>query len=141
MRRHSGGISMRFSQQIAVARSPSRDLETARDPREGHRRSKIIVHATLGSVSGPRLPSELAGFEGPGPTGGRYRARPVRLNTAIGSLFAVGSACFVLGSVPAYLNRVGETADGPAYFIGALFFTAAPFRQLVQAQSPAMTGA
>ena len=68
------------------------------------------------------------------------RARPVRLNTAIGSLFAVGSACFVLGSLPAYLNRVGETADGPAYFIGALFFTAASFGQLVQAQSPAMTG-
>jgi hypothetical protein len=68
------------------------------------------------------------------------RARPVRLNAAIGSLFAVGSACFVLGSVPAYLNTVGGTVDGVTYFIGSLFFTAASFGQLVQAQSPAMTG-
>ncbi|MDN5762229.1 MAG: hypothetical protein L0H41_07935 [Microlunatus sp.] len=69
------------------------------------------------------------------------RMRPVRLNSAVGSLFVVGSACFVLGSVPAYLNAVGGTADGVTYFVGSLFFTAASLLQLLQAQTPAMTGA
>ncbi|HEY8319468.1 MAG TPA: hypothetical protein VIG76_11600 [Amnibacterium sp.] len=66
--------------------------------------------------------------------------RPVRLNLALASLFAVGSACFALGSVPAYANAVGATADSVTFFVGSLFFTAASFLQLVQAQTPAMTG-
>jgi hypothetical protein len=35
------------------------------------------------------------------------RVRPGRLNAAIGGLFIMGSACFALGSVPAYANAVG----------------------------------
>ena len=66
--------------------------------------------------------------------------KPATLNAAIAWLFIIGSALFVLGSVPAYLNAVGETADSVTYFAGSLFFTAASFAQLVQAQSPAMTG-
>jgi hypothetical protein len=65
--------------------------------------------------------------------------RPVGLNTAIAWLFIVGSALFVLGSVPAYANAVGATADGITYFVGSIFFTAASFAQLLQAQTPAMT--
>ncbi|HEY4751907.1 MAG TPA: hypothetical protein VIH37_01405 [Candidatus Limnocylindrales bacterium] len=65
---------------------------------------------------------------------------PIRLNSAIASLFMIGSACFVLGSVPAYIDAVGGTADSVTYFVGSLFFTSASFGQLVQAQSPAMTG-
>jgi hypothetical protein len=65
--------------------------------------------------------------------------RPVGLNAAIAWLFMVGSALFVLGSVPAYLNAVGETADSVTYFAGSIFFTAASFSQLLQAQTPAMT--
>jgi hypothetical protein len=65
--------------------------------------------------------------------------RPVVLNTAIASLFIVGSALFVLGSAPAYANAVGATIDGVTYFVGSIFFTAASFAQLVQAQTPAMT--
>ena len=65
--------------------------------------------------------------------------KPASLNAAIAWLFVIGSALFVLGSVPAYLNAVGETADSVTYFVGSLFFTAASFAQLVQAQSPAMT--
>lgn len=68
------------------------------------------------------------------------RARPARLNAAIAWLFMLGSACFVLGSVPAYIDRVGARADSMTYFVGSIFFTAASFAQLVQAQSPAMTG-
>jgi hypothetical protein len=65
--------------------------------------------------------------------------RPVALNTAIASLFIIGSALFALGSVPAYVNAVGATADSITYFAGSIFFTAASFSQLLQAQTPAMT--
>ena len=65
--------------------------------------------------------------------------RPVVLNAMIAWLFVVGSALFILGSVPAYANTVGATADGITYFIGSLFFTSASFSQLMQAQTPAMT--
>jgi hypothetical protein len=65
--------------------------------------------------------------------------KPATLNAAIAWLFIIGSALFVLGSVPAYVNAVGATADSVTYFVGSLFFTAASFAQLVQAQSPAMT--
>jgi hypothetical protein len=64
---------------------------------------------------------------------------PAGLNAAIASLFIVGSALFVLGSVPAYANAVGTTADSITYFIGSIFFTLASFSQLLQAQTPAMT--
>ncbi len=66
--------------------------------------------------------------------------RPALLNAAIAWLFVVGSSCFVLGSVPAYANAVGGPVDGITYFVGSIFFTAASFAQLLQAQSPAMTG-
>ena len=66
------------------------------------------------------------------------RVKPVGLNTAVAWLFMIGSSCFVLGSVPAYINAVGGTADSVTYFIGSLFFTSASFGQLVQAQSPTM---
>jgi hypothetical protein len=65
--------------------------------------------------------------------------RPIALNTAIASLFIIGSALFALGSVPAYINAVEATADSITYFVGSIFFTAASFCQLLQAQTPAMT--
>jgi hypothetical protein len=65
--------------------------------------------------------------------------RPAGFNKAITCLFMVGSALFLLGSVPAYVNAVGATADSITYFIGSIFFTAASFNQLLQAQTPAMT--
>ena len=66
-------------------------------------------------------------------------ARPIVLNWAIAWLFIIGSALFALGSVPAYINAVGTTADSVTYFVGSIFFTAASFTQLLQAQTPAMT--
>lgn len=66
--------------------------------------------------------------------------RPAGLNVLIACLFILGSACFVLGSVPAYVNAVGGPVDGLTYLVGSIFFTAASFAQLVQAQSPGMTG-
>ena len=66
--------------------------------------------------------------------------RPARLNAAIALLFVVGSACFVIGSVTAYLDAVGGPIDSITYFVGSIFFTSASYCQLVQAQSPATTG-
>ena len=71
--------------------------------------------------------------------GSGITVRPAGLNKALASLFIVGSALFVLGSVSAYLNAVGSTADSLTYFVDSIFFTAASFSQLLQAQTPAMT--
>jgi hypothetical protein len=51
----------------------------------------------------------------------------------------VGSACFVLGSVPAYISAVSTRTDAMTYVVGAVFFTSASFCQLLQANTPAMT--
>jgi hypothetical protein len=67
------------------------------------------------------------------------KLRPADLNKTIAWLFIIGSTLFALGSVPAYLNAVGATADSVTYFVGSIFFTAASFAQLLQAQTPAMT--
>lgn len=65
--------------------------------------------------------------------------RPFRLNATIAWLFMAGSTCFVVGSVPAYLDAVGGWVDGITYVVGSVFFTSASYCQLVQAQSPATT--
>jgi hypothetical protein len=65
--------------------------------------------------------------------------RPTFLNAVVGWLFIIGSGCFVVGSVPAYLNAVGGVADSVTFVVGSIFFTAASLGQLLQAQTPAMT--
>jgi len=72
-------------------------------------------------------------------TGGRVT--PAGMNAAIAVLFVVGSACFVLGSVPAYLDAVGGTADGVTFFVGSIFFTSASACQLLQSQTPDLSPA
>jgi len=44
--------------------------------------------------------------------------------------FIIGSALFVLGPIPAYVNAVGSTVDNLTFFVGSLFFTVAAFIQL-----------
>jgi hypothetical protein len=68
------------------------------------------------------------------------RAEPARLNSAIASLFMLGASCFALGTIPEYLHAVGAVADAMTFFVGSIFFTSASYCQLVQAQSPGMTG-
>ena len=68
------------------------------------------------------------------------RAEPARLNSAIAWLFMVGASCFALGTIPAYVHAVGANADAITFFVGSIFFTSASYCQLVQAQSPGMTG-
>lgn len=50
----------------------------------------------------------------------------------IGLLFVIGSACFVLGPIPAYESAVGGTATAWTYFIGSLFFTSAAYLSYVE---------
>jgi hypothetical protein len=68
------------------------------------------------------------------------RAQPARLNSAIAWLFVLGASCFALGTIPAYVDAVGAAADATTFFVGSIFFTSASYFQLVQAQSPGMTG-
>jgi hypothetical protein len=68
------------------------------------------------------------------------RAEPARLNSAIAWLFMLGASCFALGTIPEYVRAVGAAADAMTFFVGSIFFTSASYCQLVQAQSPGMTG-
>jgi hypothetical protein len=69
------------------------------------------------------------------------RVTPAGLNAAIALLFVAGSACFVVGSFPGYLDAVGGVADGVTFFVGSLLFTTASGAQLVQVQTPALATA
>jgi hypothetical protein len=40
------------------------------------------------------------------------------------ALFAVGSACFLVGPFPGYANAVGDRADAITFFVGSVLFTA-----------------
>jgi hypothetical protein len=68
------------------------------------------------------------------------RAEPARLSSAIAWLFMLGASCFALGTIPVYVHVVGANADAMTFFVGSIFFTSASYCQLVQAQSPGMTG-
>ena len=68
------------------------------------------------------------------------RAEPARLNSTIAWLFILGASCFALGTIPAYVRAVGASADAMTFFVGSIFFTSASYCQLLQAQSPGMTG-
>jgi len=50
----------------------------------------------------------------------------------IGLLFVIGSSCFVLGPIPAYVAWVGNTAAAVTFFVGSLFFTTAAYLSYVQ---------
>jgi hypothetical protein len=63
------------------------------------------------------------------PVGIRWWA-PDRASWWVAALFMVGSACFAVGAVPAYLDLVGVRADGVTFFVGSLFFTSAAALQL-----------
>lgn len=55
-------------------------------------------------------------------------------DTWVAWLFVAGSACFALGSVPAFVDAVGGWADGVTYAVGSVLFTAAATGQLRQAR-------
>jgi hypothetical protein len=49
---------------------------------------------------------------------------PMTRERWMATLFAVGSACFLIGPFPGYVQLVGATADAVTFFVGSLFFTA-----------------
>ena len=57
---------------------------------------------------------------------------PRRRTWWIAVLFIVGSACFVVAPIPAYLTWVGPASDGWTFFVGSLFFTMAAALQWLQ---------
>ena len=125
----------------------SRPAATARDaaahrpaPPDSDHRWRLAGHP-VGVSRGGEGHSIVEGSARRRERASQMTVRPARLNAAIAWLFMVGSACFVLGSVPAYARR-GRRAwvDGITYFVGSIFFTSASYCQLVQAQSPATTG-
>lgn len=50
----------------------------------------------------------------------------------IGLLFAIGSACFMLGPVPAYADLTGVDATAMTYFVGSILFTSGAYLSYVQ---------
>ncbi len=57
---------------------------------------------------------------------------PHRTAWWIAVLFMLGSCCFVVAPLPAYLSRVGGRADAATFFVGSLLFTSAAFLQWLQ---------
>jgi YrhK-like protein len=67
--------------------------------------------------------------------GGSTWWAPFAMTWWMGVLFAVGSACFALGSFPPYATALGVTPDNITYFIGSIFFTTASFLQYMEVVS------
>jgi hypothetical protein len=53
----------------------------------------------------------------------------------IASLFSVGSICFAVGALPAYIGAVSSRVDGLTFFVGSIFFTSASYLCFVEAAS------
>lgn len=49
----------------------------------------------------------------------------------IGVLFAIGSACFLVGPLPGFVDLVGSEADAAVFFAGSVFFTSAALLQML----------
>ena len=52
-----------------------------------------------------------------------------RLTVTMARLFAIGSTCFALGSLPAYFDNVSAVVTATTFFVGSLFFTSAGYIQ------------
>lgn len=58
-----------------------------------------------------------------------WAQRPSAMSWWIGSLFAIGSVCFGLGSLPAFFDTVAASTVAWTFFVGSLFFTSAGYLQ------------
>ena len=65
----------------------------------------------------------------------RWWFAPGQLGWWIGVLFAIGSACFLVASLPGAAEAMGPSTQGVTYFVGSIFFTSAAFAQYLQTQS------
>ena len=53
----------------------------------------------------------------------------------IGVLFAIGSACFLVGPFPGFVELVGSEVDAAVFFAGSLFFTSAALLQMLHSNA------
>jgi len=53
----------------------------------------------------------------------------------MGALFAIGSVCFALGSLPAYFDNLAPAIVAGTFFVGSIFFTSAASVQLRESVS------
>lgn len=63
-----------------------------------------------------------------GPTASRG-ARPSASSCWVGALFAIGSACFGVASLPSYFDALSPAVVAWTFFIGSIFFTSAGYLQ------------
>jgi hypothetical protein len=59
----------------------------------------------------------------------RITRPPSATSIWMGSLFAVGSVCFALGSLPLYFDRAQPATVAMTFFVGSVFFTTASYLQ------------
>ena len=108
-------------------------VEVPRDWRRirGHGFGPFVTHEVFRRADGTRVTWESR-WHRKHPrwsSGGSTWWAPRALAWWIGVLFAVGSACFAVGSLPPYATTVGTNPDDLTFFIGSIFFTTASFLQ------------
>lgn len=92
----------------------------------------FVTHAVLARPDGSevewssRRHRKGLGLRGDAPHGGAASA----LSWWIGGLFAIGSLCFALGSLPLFFDQVDPAVVGWTFFVGSIFFTSAAYLQL-----------
>ncbi len=93
----------------------------------------FVTHAVLARPDGSevewssRRHRKGLGLRGVG--GALAGGRPSALSWWIGGLFALGSVCFAVGSVPGYVDAVDAPVVGATFFVGSIFFTSAAYLQ------------
>jgi hypothetical protein len=65
----------------------------------------------------------------------RLGGRPSASSWWMGSLFAIGSICFAVASLPLFFDRVAPSVAAATFFVGSLFFTSAAYLQFREAVS------
>src|SRR4051812_36865225 len=83
-----------------------------------------VTTELMGRCSAPAA-VESSSDRGERPPRPAWESRPVSRTRWIGLLFAIGSACFVVGPFPGFVHLVGAVADAAVFFVGSLFFTSA----------------
>lgn len=103
----------------------------------------VPADATDVVVEGPRPFITGVQYRRPGGPLVRWEARAHRKAVSAGTrgrgltwwtglLFVIGSACFVVGPIPAYAQAVGAHLDALTYFVGSLFFTTGAYLSYLQ---------
>ena len=63
----------------------------------------------------------------------RWGGRPSRASWAMGVLFALGSACFAVASLPPFFDTIAPGVVAGTFFVGSIFFTTASALQYREA--------